>query len=310
MVCHRKKEQYLEKYYKEKNFSARSSESLITLRLSLDLLQDFCYEQIKVTSDFQKKLNVLSKSGVLCFEELVKQTSYLSESHERVYAETLSRLILHKKKIRSVPKITYEGELNLFNYCISANETGIYIEDPTVLSKLPYFKEASNCIPCLLVRTDLIEELRYEVENYCENHDIPIQNTNKSTAKTLTKWGFILVDIYRSDTNINSIVKYPAIDLTSDIEDKKTCYLDSFYRINLNHPLLKSMHDALRSMEKVKLNIVQEVGEDYLGENLGYVSAADRNKHSYHAMKRFYNLDCVQSQFENIFHYRHTKNQR
>lgn len=307
---HRKKEQYLEKYYKEKSFSARSSESLITLRLGLDLLQDFCYEKIKVTVDFREKLNELAKSGILCFEKLVKQTSYLSESHERIYAEILSRLILHKKKIRSVPEITYEDTLNLFNYCISASETGIYIENPAVLSNRPYFKDASNCTPCLLIRADLIDELRYEVENYCENHDIPIQNTNKSTAKTLTNWGFILVDIYRNDANINSIVKYPAIDLDLATKRKNECYLDSVYRINLNHPLLKDMQKALRNMKKEILNVVHEVQADYNGENLGYSSADNRNKHNYHTMKQHYNLDCVQSQFENIFHYRHTKSKR
>lgn len=121
------KERLTEDYISE-TFSARNSEILSTLRLGLSLLEDFCCKY--TFPSFKTTICSLITEGESQMKELVKYTAYFHEDCSMLYAKALCNLILRDESIRSAPEVYYNGMLNHFNYCVSNNESGIYIKKP------------------------------------------------------------------------------------------------------------------------------------------------------------------------------------
>lgn len=163
-----------------KGFSSRNSEILTTLKLGLDLLEKFSSSY--TPPDFQKTVRSIVARGDGCFQSLVKATSYLYGNSPGLYAEILTRMILHKKNIRCVPVVTYEDEIDLLNFCLTPDEDGIFIENPERIAERAYFQDPAHNQPCLLVQKEILDEdLKFAVEDYCKTHNIPLQNLKKTS---------------------------------------------------------------------------------------------------------------------------------
>lgn len=305
MVTLKKEKERLMKKYMGQCFSARNSEMLTTLSMELHLLKNFCTSN--TDSSFHEKVHMLAEKGESHFLELVKDTAFLHGDRVQLYANIISDMILRDKSIRSAPEITYKGNLNYFNYCVEADESGIYIQNPAVLANDPYFMVAEHCQPYLLVRQKLLEEFPHELENYCIRHGIPASVYTKCKFSHVADFELILVDYNRSDGSVNRVVKYPSVNL-----EKRKAYADSFYCINLHNPLFKKLQHFFDKKEHKKLDIFFEHTKSsfdysYIDEDSPYNNAEESNLSKYNINALVYELENVQKAFQNIFLYRHTK---
>lgn len=247
------KTRYAEHYIRE-GFSARSSETLTTLRLGLYLLENFCYEY--TSPYFKETILSLVKNGKICFKEAVSHTAYLHENNSTLYATVLSNLTLKDETIRSAPEAFYLGRLNYFNYCVSPMENGIFIKRPAVFLKVPYTKNSRLCQPCLLIRKELLDKFPYELEEHCMRHGVPSTIHRKYNLRRLADHKLLLAAYNRSDSYANNILTYPCADKSS-----RNISLESFYRINLNNPLLKNLTKELSKREPQAQSIFHESSE-------------------------------------------------
>lgn len=301
-VLQEERSRIMEKYM---DFSARNSEMLAAFHLGLHLLEDFCISS--AAPSFHEKVHTLVAKGMPCFLELIRNTSFLHGDKSPFYADILSNMILRDKSIRSAPEIMYKGTLNYFNYCAESNESGIYIQNPAVLSDDPYFMDAGHCKPYLLVRQKLLDEFPHELENHCIRHGIPASVYTKYRFSQLADFELILVDYNRSDGSVNQVVKYPSINL-----EKRKAYTDNFYCVNLCSPLFKKLQRFFDNKPQEKLNVFFEHTEpsfdyDYGNEDCPYDDAETHNLSKYNMISTGYNLKDIKKAFQNIFHYRHTK---
>ena len=314
----KEKERLTEGYISE-TFSARNSEILSTLRLGLSLLEDFCCKY--TFPSFKTTISSLITEGEDQIKELVKYTAYLHEDCSMPYAEALCNLILSDKSIRSAPEVYYNRKLNYFNYCISNDESGIYIKSPAVFSQKEYFKNPSHSQPYLLVKTELLEDFHYTLEDYCRRHGIPSDVYKRFNLRCLVQHKFILQSYNRSDGYANNILQYPYADTA-----KREMSLRNFYCINLDHPLLKTLKEGLSKRAPKPSPAFHEMSESdfaleyencYQGDEDCYWDDEDcyepetceiRNYHDYRRRSNRYELNDFQNIFQNIFDYRHLKN--
>lgn len=307
----KEKERLTEGYISE-TFSARNSEILSTLRLGLSLLEDFCRKY--TFPSFKTTISSLITEGEDQIKELVKYTAYLHEDCSMLYAKALCNLILSDKFIRSTPEVYYNGKLNYFNYCVSNHESGIYIKNPSVLSQEEYFKNPSHSQPYLLVKTELLEDLPYALEDYCRKHGIPSNVYRRFNLRYLAQHKFILQSYNRSDSYANNVLQYPCANI-----EKREMSLGNFYCINLNHPLLGILKEELSKRETKPSPAFHEMSEsdfaleykDRHWSDEDYYepeTCESRNYNCYSAQSSFcYHLDDFLSDFQNIFDYRHLK---
>ncbi len=303
------------KHYIGEGFSARSSEVLTTLRLGLYLLENFCCTH--TLPSFKETISALIAEGETRFMELVRHTSYLHEDSSVLYAKILYNMILKNEGITKAAEVWYKGTLNHFNYCVSDTENGIFIENPSVLSRIPYFQKPSNCQPCLLIREDTLKMFQYELEGYCMRHNIPSDVYKEFKFSDLADLGFINVACNRSDGYANHLVKYPSVKLRNTNCHISEICLDSFFCINLKHPLLKKMLRNLSNKTARKLSIFRECTDEEYETNYAYdeepgtvptaCCAEDINKGRYTHFKNSI-LHNYMADFQNIFDYRFTKN--
>lgn len=303
-VLQEERSRIMEKYM-DSCFSARNSEMLAAFHLGLHLLEDFCISN--AAPSFHKNVRMLVEKGESHFLNLVQKTSFLHGDNAQLYANIISDMILKNTSVRSTPEIMYNGNLNYFNYCVNADENGIYIQNPSVLADDSYFMLAEHCQPYLLVRKKLLEEFPHELENYCIRHGIPASVYTKYKFSHMADFELILVDYNRSDGSVNRVVKYPSINLK-----KETMYLDDFYCINLRSPLFKQLQDVFSKKKPEKLNVFSEYTEtssdyDYENEDCPYDDAETHNFWTYNMISMRYNMKDIKKAFQNIFHYRHTK---
>jgi len=302
-------------HYISEGFSARSSETLTTLRLGLYLLENFCYTH--TLSSFKETICSLIAEGETRFTELARHTAYLHEDSSVLYAEILCNVLLKNEGIVKAAEVWYNGTLNRFNYCVSDREHGIFIKNPSVLSRIPYFQKPDNCHPYLLVREDTLKGFQYELESYCIRHNIPSDVYKKFRFSDLTDLGFISVAYNRNDNYANHLVKYPSVKLSGTGCHVSEVCLDPFFCINLGHPLLKKMQRNLSKKPDRKLQVMRECTDEEYETNYAYdeepgtVSTAccaeDINKSWYISLEKDRLQDYIVA-FQNIFDYRFTKN--
>lgn len=300
------KDRYVNQYMEE-NFSARNSEMLATLCLCLLLLEDFCNENTRLS--YRKKISSLIEKGTDCYKRLILYTSCLHEDTLQLYAEILSNLILKDETIRSAPEITYNGKLDYFNYLPTSMENGIYIKSPSVLSNIAYFKKPSNCQPYLMVRKKLLEDLPYELENYCIKHGLPSEAYKRYRFSCLKDNGLLLAAYNRSDKGVNYAMNYPVYDIC-----KQEIKVESFYCINLQNTFFKRLKNTLSKRIKKRSCVFQEITEETFNSDYeqGYVqttyaNAEDVNYYKCISQENIIKLDSYKNCIQNIFQYRHTK---
>lgn len=218
-----KKQHYTENYM-QKDFSPRNSEILTTLRFGLDLLEELCFSYLPPS--YRETIGSIIADGKNCFEHLVRNTAYLHEGKTALHAELLCNMVLGDGTIGKAAEVRYHGKLNYFNYCISSEETGMFIEKTSVLSIEPYFQKPEHCHPCLLLREDMLKEFPYKLEEYCINHGIPSSVYKSFQFSDLADTGFILVAYNRSDGHANHLLQYPSINI--DSSHTAEISLDSF----------------------------------------------------------------------------------
>lgn len=308
------KRQYVSQYMK-KGFSARNSEILTTLKLGLDLLEQFCSSY--TPPSFGESINFVTLKGEKYFQSLIKSTAYLHENRSLLYADLLCDIILGDETIVKAAEIRYHGHLNYFNYCVSETEAGLYLENPSVLSTESYFRRPDNCHPILLVRENVLKNFSYALEDYCIRNSIPSAAYKKFKLSDLANEGLLLVAYNRSDGHANHLLKYPSIRVNKSSHIEKT-YLDSFYRINLSHPLLEKISLIFSKRHARTIPVFTECTDDeytskytddeYYGGICKLQCAEDITYQRYTFTFDNCSLKNFLADFENIFNYRHTKN--